>query len=74
MENRRNFLKMMSMAAVASVLPKPTKLSLPLITSNADMNIGVERIRITYIGQIMIHTNSNVGMSNTSPSRKLYIQ
>lgn len=73
--SRRGFLKMLSMAAVACALPEPTKrLTLPPTTSNADMNIGVERMRITSSGHIMIHTMTDVGMSITSPSRKLHIQ
>lgn len=78
MDNRRGFLKMMAMAAVATALPKmsPEKLYLPLVTSNADMGIGVgevERMRITSSGHIMIHSSGNVGISNTTPNAKLNI-
>ena len=76
MNNRRGFLKMMAMAAAATALPKmsPEKLSLPPVTSNADMSIGVgevERMRITSSGHVIIH--GNIGMANTTPNAKLNI-
>lgn len=59
MANRRNFLKMLSMAAVACALPEPTeRLTLPPTTSNADMNIGVERMRITSSGRVTLGITS----------------
>ena len=74
MDNRRGFLKMMAMAAVATALPKvsPEKLTLPSVTSNADMNIGVggvERMRITSSGHVMIH--GNVSLGTNTPNTKL---
>lgn len=57
---------MMSMAAVASVLPKPDmKMTLPSATSNADMRIGVERMRIMSDGR--------VGIAMMPPDTKLDI-
>lgn len=75
MSSRRGFLKMLSMAAVASVLPEvtPQRLILPQTTSNADMNIGVERMRITNTGHIMIHSSGNLGMGVVSPDIKLEV-
>jgi hypothetical protein len=64
-QDRRGFLKMLSMAALACALPEPTKrLTLSPTTSNADMRIGVEsveRMRITSSGYIMIHSRIDSG-------------
>lgn len=75
MSSRRGFLKMLSMAAAASVLPEvPTqRLLLPAITSNADMNIGVERMRITNDGHMCIHASGKLGISVIEPDIKLEI-
>lgn len=68
-QDRRGFIKMLSMAAVAMTLPEVPiqRLTLPSYTSNADMNIGVEKMRITSSGHIMIH-------SRTDSGTKLHIQ
>lgn len=71
---RRGFLKMLSMATVACALPiSPERLTLPATTSNADMNIGVERMRITSSGHIMIHAEDKLGIGVTDPKTKLHI-
>lgn len=55
MSDRRSFLKMLSMAAIASALPtpKPEKL---VIKPNGYAGIGVERMRITSSGNICLGT------------------
>lgn len=69
--SRRGFLKMVSMAAAASVLPKPDmKMYLPSATSNADMRIGldVERMRIMSDGSVSLGTiapNTKLDIVNT---------
>lgn len=65
---RSSFLKSLGIIVGSGMIlldAKVEKLSLPKHTSNADMNIGVEQMRITSSG--------NVGISNTSPSTKLVI-
>lgn len=65
---RLDFLKSLGViAGGAMILPeaKAEKLVLPIEKSNADMNIGVERMRITSSG--------NLGMSMPSPYTKLDI-
>lgn len=72
MAQRRDFLKMLGMSAVASVLPKveipevkPGKLTISSI-GNFGIGVGsVERIRITSSGNVMI--------ADVSPSAKLDI-
>lgn len=60
--SRRGFIKMLSMATLACALPEPTqRLTLPCITSNADMNIGVERMRITTSGNCLVGTTTDSG-------------
>ena len=72
MNNRRNFLKMISIASVAAILPKisptPQRLTIPLATSNADMGFGVNGVE-----QMRIYSNGNVGMACINPSTKLEI-
>jgi hypothetical protein len=73
MKTRRDFIKNLSVIMVGSALPipsLPTKLTLPLTTSNADyMSFnanGVERMRIM--------SNGNVGLwLGKSPDSKLEI-
>lgn len=65
---RSSFLKSLGIiAGSAIILPdaKAEKLSLPKHKSNADMNIGVERMRITSSG--------NIGIACINPSAKLHI-
>jgi hypothetical protein len=72
MNNRRNFLKMISIASVAAVLPKisptPQRLTIPLATSNADMGFGVNGVE-----QMRIYSNGNVGMGVLNPTQKLNV-
>jgi len=75
--NRRGFLKSLAILAAASVVPdiQPERLVISA-TSNADQMIGVagvERMRITNSGHIMINTTGNVSLADTSPSTKLDI-
>jgi hypothetical protein len=66
---------MLSMAAIASALPEvPTqRLIMPTTTSNADMNIGIERMRITNGGHIMINSSGRLGISVLPPDVKLEV-
>jgi hypothetical protein len=72
MDNRRNFLKMISIASVAAILPKisptPQRLTIPLATSNADMGFGVNGVE-----QMRIYSNGNVGMGVLNPTQKLNV-
>jgi len=72
MNNRRNFLKMISIASVAAILPKisptPQRLTIPLATSNADMGFGVNGVE-----QMRIYSNGNVGMGVLNPTQKLNV-
>ena len=71
---RRNFLKTLSMAAIGVSLPipipiTPTKLTIPLVTSNADMMFGVNGVE-----RMRIMSNGNVGIwAGPSPDAKLHI-
>jgi len=61
------------MAAVSTALPevKPEKLVIKS-TGYAGIGVGgVERMRITSSGHVMIH--GNIGMANNNPSQKLNI-
>ena len=70
MHNRRNFLKLLSMAAVSTVMPKTElpivedKIERLTISSTGYEGIGVERMRIT--------SNGNVILGITEPNTKLY--
>jgi hypothetical protein len=72
MDNRRNFLKMISIASVAAILPKisptPQRLTIPLTTSNANMGFGVNGVE-----QMRIYSNGNVGMGILNPTQKLNV-
>ncbi len=72
MGNRRNFLKIISIASVAAILPAisstPQRLIIPLTTSNADMVFGVNGVE-----RMRIYSNGNVSMVCTNPSSKLEI-
>ena len=72
MDNRRNFLKMISIASVAAILPKisptPQRLTIHLATSNADMGFGVNGVE-----QMRIYSNGNVGMGVLNPTQKLNV-
>ena len=75
MNNRRGFLKSLAILAAASVVPdiQPERIVIST-TSNADQMIGiagVERMRITNSGHIMIHTTGDVGMANLNPNKIL---
>jgi len=65
--NRLDFIKSLSALAGVALTPKlkSEKLTLPSYTSNADMNIGVERMRITSSG--------NVGMGVLNPNQILEV-
>ena len=69
MDSRRSFLKMLSMAAVATTLPlpriKPEKL---VIKSDGYAGIGVGGVE-----RMRIYSNGNVGFADTSPNTKLDI-
>jgi hypothetical protein len=64
---RSSFIKSLGVLAGAAFIPKPKpeRLTLPNYTSNADMNIGVERMRITSSG--------NVGMGMLNPKQILKV-
>ena len=72
MNNRRNFLKLFTMAAVATALPKiesePQKLVINT-TNNTDRMIGVHGVE-----RMRIYSNGNVGMSVTNPSNILILK
>ena len=65
--NRLDFIKSLGALVGAAFIPesKSEKLTLPSYTSNVDMNIGVERMRITSSG--------NVGMGVLNPKQKLEV-
>ncbi len=73
-QGRRDFLKTLSMAAIGTALPipisaNPTKLTIPLVTSNADMMFGVNGVE-----RMRIMSNGNVGIwAGPSPDAKLHI-
>ena len=75
MNNRRDFLKMFTMASIAIVAPipkilyAPERLTIPLITGDGDMIYGVngaERMRI--------YANGNIGIGCINPSYELKIK
>ena len=64
---RSSFIKSLGALAATAFIPetKPERLTLPNYTSNADMNIGVERMRICADGSI--------GLTNINPNYKFKI-
>ena len=72
MNNRRNFLKLFTMAEVATALPKiesePQKLVINT-TNNTDRILGVHGVE-----RMRIYSNGNVGMSVTNPSNILILK
>ena len=67
MSDRRDFLKSITVLALASVVPdvRPEKLVISA-TSNADQMIGIERMRIM--------SNGSVGMSMVNPNTELKLR
>lgn len=67
MSDRRDFLKSVTVLALASVVPdvRPEKLVI-YATSNADQMIGIERMRIM--------SNGSVGMSMVNPNTELKLR
>jgi len=65
--DRRDFLKSITVLALASVVPdvRPEKLVISA-TSNADQMIGIERMRIM--------SNGSVGMSMVNPNTELKLR
>ena len=73
---RSRFIKSLGALAGASFIPKskPKLLTLPNHTSNADMSIGVERMRIKSDGTHLFPPSSgSPGIGITSPSNKFKI-
>ena len=75
MNNRRDFLKMFTMAsiAVAAPIPKilyaPKRLTIPLITGDGDMRFGVNGVE-----RMRIYANRNVGIGCINPPYELKIK
>jgi hypothetical protein len=75
MNNRRNFLKMFTMASIAVVAPipkilyAPERLTIPLITGDGDMIYGVNGVE-----RMRIYANGNVGIGCINPSYELKIK
>jgi hypothetical protein len=65
--NRLDFIKSLGALAGVAFIPeaKPEKLTISSSKSNVDMNIGVERMRIT--------SNGNVGMAELNPNQILEV-
>ena len=70
MNNRRDFLKMFGMAAIAIAMPipKPTpeRLFVPGTTGDGDMKIGVNGVE-----RMRIYANGNVGIGCINPTYEL---
>ena len=72
MNNRRDFLKMFAMASMAVALPissTPQRLTIPLITGDGDMRIGVNGVE-----RMRIYSSGNVGIGCINPSYELKIK
>jgi hypothetical protein len=75
MNNRRDFLKMFTMASIAVVVPipkilyAPERLTIPLITGDGDMIYGVNGVE-----RMRIYANGNVGIGCINPSYELKIK
>jgi hypothetical protein len=75
MNNRRDFLKMFTIASIAVVAPipkilyAPERLTIPLITGDGDMRIGVNGVE-----RMRIYANGNVGIGCINPSYELKIK
>jgi hypothetical protein len=75
MNNRKDFLKMFTMASIAVVAPipkilyAPERLTIPLITGNGDMIYGVNGVE-----RMRIYANGNVGIGCINPSYELKIK
>jgi hypothetical protein len=75
MNNRRDFLKMFTMASIAVVAPipkilyAPERLTIPLITGNGDMIYGVNGVE-----RMRIYANGNVGIGCINSSYELKIK
>jgi hypothetical protein len=75
MNNRRDFLKMFTMASIAVVAPipkilyAPERLTIPLITGDGDMIYGVNGVE-----RMRIYANGNVGIGCINPSYELKIK
>ena len=69
MSDRRDFLKMIAMASMAAAIPissTPERLTIPLVTGDSDMRIGVNGVE-----RMRIYSNGNVGIGCINPSYKL---
>lgn len=62
---RSSFLSSLGILTAAAFIPEQKRLTLPNFSSNADMNIGVERMRI--------YCNGRIGMGMLDPSQKLIV-
>ena len=74
MNNRRDFLKMFTMASIAVIAPipkipyAPERLTIPLITGDGDM-----RFRVNGVERMRIYANGNVGIGCINPPYKIKI-
>lgn len=68
MSSRRGFLKMLSMAAVASVLPEvPTSTPTPHIEKISITSTGFEGIGVGSIERFRISSSGFIGIGTTNP-------
>ena len=75
MTQRRDFLKMLCMSAVASVLPEvqTTELKTEKITINTTSNFGYEGIGVGSVERIRITSNGSLTLADVSPSANIKI-